>query len=185
MMVAGVGSRSTPLDVLKDMRFIGEKIRDAGGWIRSGGAMGADRAFEEGARSRCIVYLPWPQNGEAARFHRMTEAKCFLFDDADQEAKDRARRSVYLYHPAPEALKFAGRRLHSRNYFQVMGTNEQRVDAVVCWTRIIGDKPQGGTAQAIRIARAHDIPVYNMAVKAWRDPRSILEKLGVAYKDPS
>ena len=181
-MIAGIGSRETPLDVLGDMRLIGEAIRLAGGWLRSGGAFGADRAFEEGARHRCLVYLPWSDNGDGARVRKMTESRTLLFDDAPKEAKERARSSVDLYHPAPEALSFGARRLHCRNYFQIMGTTEAPVDAVVCWTRMLGDKPQGGTAQAIRIAQARDIPVYNMAVTAWRDPRNVLEKLGVSIR---
>ena len=182
LIIAGIGSRETPLDVLDDMRLIGEAVRLAGGWVRSGGAFGADRAFEEGARHRCLVYLPWSDNGDGARNRKLSEARTLLFDDAPKDAKERARSSVDLYHPCPEALSFGARRLHCRNYFQVMGTTETPVDAVVCWTRMLGDKPQGGTAQAIRIAQARGIPVYNMAVKAWRDPRNVLEKLGVSIR---
>jgi len=161
------------------MRMIGGRIRAAGGWLRSGGAAGADRAFEEGAQDRCLVYLPWPMKGDEIRFHRLTGARCVAFDDAPDTAKDAARKSVDQYHPAPERLSFTGRRLHSRNYFQVMGFNEQPVSAVVCWTPTVGGRPQGGTAQAIRIANSLDIPVYNMAMERWGDPEKVLERLGV------
>lgn len=179
LLIAGIGSRKTPLDVLQNMRVIGERVRATEGWLRSGGAFGADRAFEEGARDRCIVYLPWPQKGEGAKFHSMTKAKCVVFDDAPKAAQDRARKSIDLFHPAPESLDFTGRRLHLRNYFQVMGWYEQPVSAVVCWTPLVDEKPQGGTGQAVRIAKAHDIPIYNMAMERWRDPERILERLGV------
>lgn len=49
----------------------------------------------------------------------------------------------------------------SRNSYQVLGENlSSPVDFVVCWTENGG--LIGGTAQAIRIAYANKIPVFNL-----------------------
>ena len=48
---AGVGSRETPLDVLKTMWKIGNYLATKGYTLRSGGAKGADTAFENGCDS--------------------------------------------------------------------------------------------------------------------------------------
>ena len=51
MYYAGVGSRETPQDVLKIMWKIGKHLADKGYTLRSGGARGADAAFENGCDS--------------------------------------------------------------------------------------------------------------------------------------
>ena len=58
----GIGSRSTPDEVLQQMRELGARLAHAGYTLRTGGARGADQAFEAGAESAhgpCIIYLPW------------------------------------------------------------------------------------------------------------------------------
>ena len=48
----------------------------------------------------------------------------------------------------------------ARNTYQVLGLDLMSpVDFVICWTPLGRD--DGGTGQAIRIANAHNIPVYN------------------------
>lgn len=64
---AGIGSRETPPDVLADMRLIGAKLALRRFTLRSGGADGADLAFEEVAPGRLAgkaarpreIYVPW------------------------------------------------------------------------------------------------------------------------------
>ena len=64
MKYAGIGSRETPVPILVDMRSLAQDLA-AGGWtLRTGGADGADIAFETGHRSgggadALEVYLPW------------------------------------------------------------------------------------------------------------------------------
>jgi hypothetical protein len=58
----GAGSRESPPDILALMRRIAAALAHRGWALRSGGAPGADTAFEEGARaagSRIGLYLPW------------------------------------------------------------------------------------------------------------------------------
>ena len=46
---AGVGSRSTPDDIQQEMDVIARMLAVVGARLRSGGADGADRAFQFGA----------------------------------------------------------------------------------------------------------------------------------------
>ena len=45
---AGIGSRVTPLPFIRCFRTIGEELSYSGYILRSGGADGADKAFEQG-----------------------------------------------------------------------------------------------------------------------------------------
>lgn len=59
---AGVGSRETPEDVLQLMRQFAIKLANLGWVLRSGGAPGADSAFEAGCKEvqgRMSIFLPW------------------------------------------------------------------------------------------------------------------------------
>ena len=58
MIYTGIGSRETPSHILQLMTSLARAFSDAGYYLRSGGAHGADSAFEEGA-SKSIIYLPW------------------------------------------------------------------------------------------------------------------------------
>lgn len=57
---AGIGSRRTPPDVCADMTRIAQALGARGFTLRSGGAAGADQAFEEGAADQRLreIYLP-------------------------------------------------------------------------------------------------------------------------------
>lgn len=58
---AGIGSRDTPEDILRLMAVVAAKREDDGFILRSGGADGADTAFESGVVSSDMkeIYLPW------------------------------------------------------------------------------------------------------------------------------
>lgn len=50
-----------------------------------------------------------------------------------------------------------------RNVCQILGADlHTPVQMVICWTK--GGKLVGGTAQALRIARANNIPIFNLAL---------------------
>ncbi len=55
----GIGSRQTPADVLALMTRIAQTLDAEGYILRSGGAVGADTAFAQGATRR-EIFLPWP-----------------------------------------------------------------------------------------------------------------------------
>ena len=60
---AGVGSRQTPPGILAAMADIAQTLGDAGTALSTGGASGADKAFETGALrtdAPVTVHTPWP-----------------------------------------------------------------------------------------------------------------------------
>ena len=75
--VTCIGSRTTPQDVLYLQMDLGAMLAWRGHTQRSGGAPGADQAFEdgwlnavkEGATGRFEVYLPWSSFGRGERYY--------------------------------------------------------------------------------------------------------------------
>lgn len=146
----GIGSRQTPPDVLAEMRVIGRMLAIKGWLLRSGGAQGADSAFEygcdEGFGSKEIYTPWWGFNGNRSRSCRPSER---AFEEAAQ------------YHPKWQFLKYAVKLLHARNVHQVLGADcESPGQLLICWTP--NGKAVGGTATALRIAQEFEIPIVNL-----------------------
>lgn len=162
----GIGSRQTPLETLAYMRFLAIKLAREGWTLRSGGAKGADSAFEEAcddAGGRKRIYLPWSGfNGrkDGVRVGDSLGKAAVVYGAGPQ-----AMRIAEKFHPAWDRLSEAAKRLHARNVYQVIGANIPTTlvpsEFVVCWTP--GGKGGGGTGQAIRIAREYDVPVFDLA----------------------
>lgn len=164
MIIAGIGSRKTPEKTLEDIRAIGELCRSLKVFVRSGHAEGADMAFEEGAKEYTLVYMPWHDFGPKKK---AAPARNYIyFDDTPAISKKLAMESVDKFHPAPHHLKWGGRVCLARDFFQVMGTSGKApVSCIVCWAEPKGkgyDEVKGGTGQAVRIARANGLPVFNL-----------------------
>ncbi len=155
-LYAGIGSRETPSDVLQFMTVTATFLCANGYVLRSGGAPGADLAFEAGVPDPKMkeIYLPWKKfNGNPSPLYEVT---CDAIDLAKQ------------YHPSWSRLTKAGRQLMARNSYQIMGYDlETPVAFVICWTRL--GKKLGGTAQALRIAEACAIPIYNLYFEETRN----------------
>lgn len=67
------------------------------------------------------------------------------------------------YHPNWDACSGHAKALHARNGVIMLGDwLDVPVRFVVCWTP--DGKVVGGTGQALRIAAAYNIPVFNLAV---------------------
>jgi len=141
---AGIGSRQTPPEILAKMEEIGEYLAGKGWILRSGGAEGADKAFERGSDklkktlySLDEVFLP----------SDYIPAWTNVFTDH--------------FHPNPGALKDWGRKLMNRNAMQILGRDGNTpVTCVICWTK--DGKGAGGTGQACRIADYYGIPVFDL-----------------------
>jgi hypothetical protein len=155
---AGIGSRSTPHDVLALMVKIARRLADDGFCLRSGHAEGADQAFEAGAAGKALIYLPWPG----------FQADTPLQGDVLLRPTRWAYSIAAEFHPAWDRLGQGARALQARNTHQVLGTHEGMPNSkfVVCWTP--GGLLKGGTAQAMRIAHAYGIPVFNLADPVYR-----------------
>ena len=154
---AGIGSRATPQPVLNAMRALARLLEHHHHLLRSGGAAGADEAFESGleAPDTREIYLPWRGfNGNKSRLYLER-----LQPSVREFANEMARR----YHPAWRNCSEGARKLHARNTLQIYGDDvlpRNLSRFVICWTK--DGKDSGGTGQALRVARDHEIPVYNL-----------------------
>ena len=144
---AGIGSRKTPPDVRLSMTEIARALYTNGDWLRTGGASGADAAFLAGTKL-AQVFLPWEG------FNGIKYGCAFKSPWAEEVAKH--------FHPNWSALSPGGRKLMTRNTCQVLGRHAEDVNSsfVVCWTP--DGQASGGTGQAIRIAEAFEIEVFNL-----------------------
>lgn len=176
MYYTGIGSRETPANICAQMTELAMYLEKLGYTLRSGGAEGADKAFESGAPTTCESYRP---------FGYLVSRHYIRYTDTT-----RMNKSVDKYHPAPQYLKRYVRKLMARNYCQVLGTRplkSYRSDFIVCWTPDGSTDGQsresGGTGQALRIACAKGIPVYNLYdSKAYKRLLKHIEKKGIVYK---
>ena len=143
----GIGSRKTPFAVLRIMTRIAKDLNVVGYTLRSGGANGADSAFEKGAGEAKEIYLPWLG---------------FNNNESTLLPTDEAFEMAAKYHPAWHNCDERARKFHARNCHQVLGHDlKTPTSFIVCWT--LASSEGGGTGQAIRIAKAYDIRVDNLA----------------------
>lgn len=147
MFYTGVGARATPNVVLSLMYRIAIKMASLGYTLRSGGADGADSAFEKGASKKEIFYA--------------------------KDCTPAAMEMASQFHPAWHKCSEFARKLHGRNSFQVLGRNlNYPSEYCMCWTpdgctsHATRQFSTGGTGTAISIASAHNIPVINLAIPA-------------------
>ena len=106
--------------------------------LRSGGAEGADIAFERGARDS--------RNKEI-----------FYAGDSTTQAEKIAEK----IHPNWAACTPLARKLHGRNVFQVLGKDLiSPSEFLICWTK--DAEKVGGTRTAIVLAESYRIPVFNL-----------------------
>lgn len=145
MYYTGVGSRKTPQDIIVLMRAIASKMALFGFWLRSGGAEGADRAFESCAGPKKQI---------------------FYAKDATAEAEAIAAQ----FHPAWNRCSPYAKKLHGRNAFQVLGSDLNEPSTYcICWTpdgcisHATRKYETGGTGTAISIANYYHVPIINLA----------------------
>ena len=139
------------------MTQLAQDLMEVGYILRSGGATGADTAFELkiGNPGYKEIWLPWEgfNNNPSKLFLPSTLERYPVCKQAIEIAKK--------YHPTWDKLKYGAQRMMVRNVFQVYGKMLQYpVDFIVCWTK--DGKATGGTGQAIRIAMDNNIPVFNL-----------------------
>ena len=151
---AGAGARRTPPAVLAAMRDMARVLVADGWYLRTSGAAGADTAFAQAAPpGQRTVLVPW-------RGYNGWQAFACSVLPADQMGA--MRRAAARHHPAWERCPPAVRDLHARNVAVLLGSGiAYPADAVVCWTEL--GRVSGGTGMAIRLARGHGIPVFNLA----------------------
>jgi hypothetical protein len=156
---AGIGSRRTPTPLLDVMTDLASRLATRGYVLRSGHAPGADQAFERGADSHAEVYLPWPT---------FEAAVACAAGYVQPRPSPQAVEMPAVHHPAWERLGRGPRCLHARNCHQILGRDlDAPASFVVCWTAdgatTAPGRSTGGTGQALRIAAAYGVPVFNLA----------------------
>ena len=153
---AGVGSRETPLRVCQFMTKIAGWMEEQGWTLRSGGAKGADKAFAAGVLDddHEQIFLPhqgW--NGNRSEFFEPTQAAWDLAPQFHPNWRA-CLNSRYIYTP----------HLMARNGHQVLGPDLKTPSKlIICWTE--GGRGEGGTGQALRIARHYNIPIHDLGLE--------------------
>lgn len=149
MTYAGIGSRKTPPEIITQMTEIGNYLDGLGYKLQTGKTFnnkeeGADQAFSKGSSNK-ELFGPEQANAQTIKI-----------------AKE--------IHPAPQNLKPGGLKLMARNTYQIFGSNlDIPVDFVLFYAKEgKGIRPEGGTGQAVEMARLKGIPTVNMADKNWR-----------------
>lgn len=161
---AGIGSRKTPENICKQMTRLASFFEANHFRLRSGGANGADSAFQVGIHDKNNIELYLPYNG----FNNNWDG--ILLDEND----DRYTKLAQEVHPLGENLPTNILKYHRRNCAQILGLNlDNPVKFVLCWTPDGAEtkttSKTGGTGQAIRLATKYNIPVINMANSLWKD----------------
>lgn len=160
---AGIGSRSTPDAIQALMRRIARTLALHEWILRSGHAKGADQAFESGVseerHAQWELYLPW-------HGFEGCEGGPGIWCAPGPAAHDVAAR----HHPTWARCSRGVRAILARDVQEVLGADCDRPSSfVLCWTQdgaVYGAETSartGGTGQAIRVASAYGVPVYNLA----------------------
>lgn len=157
ILYVGIGSRETPNNVLETMRSLGTRFGILGYTLRSGGAEGADTAFEEGCdkvHGRKEIWIPW--TGFQRRDSRYLPGLVHV-------------EVASKLHPIWNKLSRGAQALHARNIGQILGVDLKKpVQFVVCYTSDgVEEASQvsrttGGTGTAIKLASLNNIPVFNL-----------------------
>lgn len=146
---AGIGSRETPNEILNYFTSLAAYFSKKGFTLRSGGAEGADKAFEIGCdrtSGKKEIYLPW-------RGFEHSDSKLIV-------SNDKAYEIAQSFHPNWDRLTDGAKKLQARNSHQVLGFDlDTPSNFIICWTK--NGKGQGGTGQALRIAEHYKIPILD------------------------
>lgn len=153
MTYAGIGSRQTPPEILAQMTEVAKELEAKGFTLNTGVTFGgkeegADEAFSKGATKKNLF--------------------------APEQAGEREMKIAKEIHPNWNALVEkgpGGPKLMARNTNQVFGENlDTPVDFVLFYAKETkGIRPEGGTGQAVEMARRKGIPTINMANPNWRE----------------
>lgn len=155
---AGIGARATPDEIIQQMIILAEFLGKVEYTLRSGGALGADSAFEQGCdntQGKKEIFLPWANlNGNKSLYTKPSAA---------------ALQLASTIHPNFKNLSDPIKLYIGRNMHQILGLNlDDPVDMVICWTEDGCEshntytQKTGGTGSAIALASKHFIPVYNL-----------------------
>lgn len=175
MKYAGVGSRETPRHVGGKMLWCAAQLAAIGFELRSGGAnkkkgasddvVSADLVFEYGCSIKNghaeIVYPVEPKANKFENFNALSAAPSQeQYDIAVKFLTDGDNPII----PWFDNMTWMEKRLHARNYWQIVDFSGGHVDFVLAYSPLDNKgEPCGGTRTAIKIAERLGIPVFNFA----------------------
>jgi len=145
MIYTGIGSRNTPTKFLTKMTLYAAELFKLGYTLRSGGAAGADSAFEKGSTKSDIF-----KSGDAKEWSFKEVIKHF--------PNDRNPETFNNWNSYTKGLM-------ARNMMQVLGADGKvKSDFLICYAPTLDytSSTCGGTGYAIRCALYYDIEVYNI-----------------------
>lgn len=169
----GVGNRDAPEPALWIAKRCARILGANDFTMRSGGSLGMDRAFYNGAKVS-ETYPPWPR---FEGFQQLYTIPVKAFEMAED-----------IIGPRWAKMGEGQQKMHARNMQEVLGPH---LDApsmfLLCYTRDGCDseatytKTTGGTGSAIICADRHDIPVINFHSTDWAEQLTIFS--GVDFLD--
>jgi hypothetical protein len=135
----GIGSRNTPVDQQEKITKIASYLEAIVFVLRSGGAEGADSAFERGVKK--------PENKIILR---------------PKHSTSEAEKIASQIHPMWSACNEYARKLHGRNVQLILGEKlDQPSEFIVAWT--FDGKNRGGTRTGLVLAQQRGIATFNLA----------------------
>ena len=171
---AGVGSRRTPPNILDAMADIAQTLGDASAALSTGGANGADKAFETGALrtdAPITVHTPWPgYNGYRPGRDPETD-----IDVVHPKSTDTIGGASYAdiareHHPYWSRCTRGVRALFVRNVSILAGALDDDggtlpIRAVIAYTPngLPVGREAGGAGHTLRTAAALGIPFVNLS----------------------
>lgn len=142
---AGIGSRKITSEAISLVKKISSQLDILGYTLRSGGAAGADTAFESMA-SRKEIFRP-SCNSYGSRLNIAIQLMTDIAESFNLNFKN---------------FKEYTQLLIARNAFQILGADLKTPSSfVVCWTP--NAEFVGGTRWALQLAMNNNIPIYNIA----------------------
>ena len=171
---AGVGSRRTPPEILDAMIDIAQTLGDAGTALSTGGADGADKAFETGALrtdAPITIHTPWPgYNGYRPGRQPDTDIDVVHPSLADTIQGHPYADLAREHHPHWNRCRRGARALFVRNVSILAGALDddgqmRPVHAVIAYTPngLSVGRDAGGTGHTLRTAAFLDIPCVNLS----------------------
>ncbi len=182
----GIGSRSTPKEVLEQMNKISLYFYRKGFILRSGRAQGADF---EGFEKPLLPYMKDKQVAEIFLSWNNFENNCgvekawhdgknyFTFTNLDKKVQNKAMKLAESFHENWAAVSDGVKLLLARDICQCLGADLKSPSKfVVVYTA--GGAEIGGSRIAIRTAKKYKIPLFNLGSKTGlEDLRKYTKKL--------
>lgn len=168
----GIGSRETPEHICRMMKDIAAVAAMKGYTGRSGGANGADNAFEEGFlaiaphlpeenTAEFDVYVPWARfNGRYGPKHKRHN---IILPSANEWDAEQIMKTVHPIYAKGGKLTGGALSLHTRNVYQVLGYNLKiPSNFLVCYAEPTDNGVKGGTNTAWTLALQNGVECYNL-----------------------